>query len=301
MTRDFARVVCGVVLAGGVSSWLVLSALPARAQAQGVSAIGSFAAPETITETSPADDNPFDDPAAKEAEPADGNPFGESPKRTTTESTTVRAKELVEKVVPKDRNQPPQRAADVPVACDGSDALTAATEAKIRRALLQPTKMEFIEMPLQDAITYLADYHGIPIEIHNRALEDAGVGSDTPMTAKADGTALGPALRRMLGDFDATYVIRDSVLLITTEDAADAMVELRVYGASELADGINAEQAAALLKGFGDQNLTIVPVQDMLVVRASQRDHEEIASLFAKLKAERARITEQIKAVRSEK
>ena len=47
-------------------------------------------------------------------------------------------------------------------------------EKRIREALAEPTKMEFNEMPLQDAVTFIKDYHAIEIQLDTRALEDAG-------------------------------------------------------------------------------------------------------------------------------
>ena len=109
-------------------------------------------------------------------------------------------------------------------------------EKKIREALKSPTRMEFVEMPLQDALSYLKDYHGIEIQLDNRALEDAGVGSDTPVTRTVNGISLRSALRTLLRDLDLTYVIKDEMLLITTVDQAETpeMLVQKVYPVADL-------------------------------------------------------------------
>jgi len=107
-------------------------------------------------------------------------------------------------------------------------------EKKIRDALESPTRMEFIEMPLQDAVTYLKDFHDIEIQLKNRALEDAGVGSDTPVTLTVNGISLKSGLRLLLDDFDLTYIIKDEVLQITTQDDAETELVPKAYPVADL-------------------------------------------------------------------
>ncbi len=109
-------------------------------------------------------------------------------------------------------------------------------EKKIREALESPTRMEFVEMPLQDAISYLKDYHSIEIQLDTRALEDAGIGSDTPVTRTVNGISLRSALRMLLRELDLTYVIKDEMLWITTVDQAETpeMMVQKVYPVADL-------------------------------------------------------------------
>jgi hypothetical protein len=109
-----------------------------------------------------------------------------------------------------------------------------AAEKKIQEALKSPTRMEFTEMPLQDAVAYLKDFHDIEIQLDNRALEDAGVGADTPVTRTVNGISLKSALRLLLGEYDLTYIIKDEVLLITTQDKADTELITKAYPVADL-------------------------------------------------------------------
>jgi hypothetical protein len=107
-------------------------------------------------------------------------------------------------------------------------------ERKIRDALESPTQMEFTETPLQDAIGYLKDLHGIEIQLDTRAMEDAGVGSDTPVSRVLNGVSLKSGLRLLLGDYDLTFIIKDEVLLVTTHDKAETELVTKAYPVADL-------------------------------------------------------------------
>ncbi len=107
-------------------------------------------------------------------------------------------------------------------------------EKVIREALETNTTMEFIETPLQDAVDYLKDLHGIEIQLDDRALEEAGMEGDTPVARTLKGLSLESALDLLLSNYDLTYVVRNGVLQITTPDAVAGLVELRVYDVHDL-------------------------------------------------------------------
>ena len=71
-------------------------------------------------------------------------------------------------------------------------------EKKIDDALKSPTQLEFVETPLTDVIDYLKDYHKIEIQLDKKALDDVGIGTDTPVTINLKGISLRSALRLML-------------------------------------------------------------------------------------------------------
>jgi hypothetical protein len=200
------------------------------------------------------------------------------------------------------------------------DDPTPRLEAKIRQALEGPTLMDFTETPLQDVMDYLRDQHGIEIQLDNKALEDAGIGSDTPITRRLKGVSLASALRLLLDDIDATFVVRGGVLLITTRDAAKKMVELRVYNVGELVSSEDdAHELAEVLRSlFTDASVSryrvpandraesdkgtaatprgaaqpaasrfdVLPYRNLLIVQASQHDHEALAQLLGNIKSE---------------
>ena len=107
-------------------------------------------------------------------------------------------------------------------------------EAKIIAALDDKTELEFVDQPLSDVIDYLKERHAIEIQLDTKALTDAGLGSDTPVTRNIRGITLRSALRLMLSEMDLTYVIRDEVLMITSKTEAENMLSTKVYPVADL-------------------------------------------------------------------
>ena len=107
-------------------------------------------------------------------------------------------------------------------------------ETKIFAALADDTRLEFIETPLTQVIEFLKDQHDINIEIDTKALDDIGIGSDTPITRNLRGISLRSALRLLLKDLGLTYVVRDEVLLITSPEEAESKLVTKVYPVGDL-------------------------------------------------------------------
>ena len=184
-----------------------------------------------------------------------------------------------------------------------------AAEERIRAALRGPTVMEFVETPLSDVVDYLKDHHQIEIQLDTKALEDAGAGSDTPITKNLKGLSLRSALRLMLAGLDLTYLIKDEVLLITTPEKAVGEMEIKLYNVRDLVgdpgDAATVSKLQALggvirgtvlpttwIKDGGSGTMEILALGDVsaLVVAQPADVHEkidEVLSSIRKLKAER--------------
>ncbi len=107
-------------------------------------------------------------------------------------------------------------------------------EVKILEALDNPKKpaeLDVIETPLTDVIDLLKVKYNIPIQLDNKALTEAAIAPDLPVTKNIKGVSLRSALRLLLRDYDLTYVIRDEVLLITTKAAAE---NVENYGSTKV-------------------------------------------------------------------
>lgn len=158
-------------------------------------------------------------------------------------------------------------------------------EAKIRHELEEPTDMEFVETPLQDAVAYLKDLHGIEIQWDTKALEDAGLASDTPISRELKGVSLGAALRLILGQHNLTCVVRDGVLLITTPAAVKKTVELRVYNVHDLLqENGDVEKLVGALELTQMQPADVATYRDVIAVRASIAQHEAVADLLDEMR-----------------
>lgn len=118
-------------------------------------------------------------------------------------------------------------------------------ETRILEALEEDTQLEFIETPLNQVADFLREQHDIPIGIDVRALDEAGVALETPITGNVKGVSLHAALQYLFGALDLTYRVENESLWITTQVAAESRPELRIYDVSALlSDG---EDAASLV------------------------------------------------------
>ncbi len=106
--------------------------------------------------------------------------------------------------------------------------------ARIEAALASPTEVCFVEAPLTEVLDYLKNHHQIEIQIDSKALEDAGVGTDVPVTIDLKGISLRSALNLMLRKLNLTWLIEDEVLLITIPEEAEQHLETKVYDVADL-------------------------------------------------------------------
>jgi hypothetical protein len=93
-------------------------------------------------------------------------------------------------------------------------------DASIRAALDQKTDIKFVEKPFRGVIDDLKQSHDIEIQFDYRALDEAGIPIDTPITRSIKGVTLRSALNLLLDDLDLTYAVQNGVVKITTEAEA---------------------------------------------------------------------------------
>ena len=103
------------------------------------------------------------------------------------------------------------------------------TGARIIASLDDETSQTFVDTPLQEAIQVISDTHNIPIVIDRRALEEIGLSPDLPVSLMLKNVSLRSFLRLMLREFDLTYIVKDEVMQITTVEAADQLLSIRMH------------------------------------------------------------------------
>jgi hypothetical protein len=105
-----------------------------------------------------------------------------------------------------------------------------ARERRIRKKLDDAAgKLEFTETPLHDVVARIQDLHDIPVQIDAKALEDAGLDLDAPITRDIADVSLRSAIRLLFGDLDLTHVVVDDVLMVTTKDRAAENLSVVLY------------------------------------------------------------------------
>jgi hypothetical protein len=183
------------------------------------------------------------------------------------------------------------RSRSSPASASAGDAAAA-----IEAALDKPgSRFEFNEMPLRDVIAKLREAHSIPVELDQKALEDAGVDLDTPITQHISGISLRSALRLLLDTIDLTYRVENEVLQITTKEVESMNPTVRLY---PLPWGIAAQarpDVQALIDlitstvrpetwdsvgGYGSVRPIGESGETTLVVSQTQECHWEVEGLF---------------------
>jgi hypothetical protein len=100
--------------------------------------------------------------------------------------------------------------------------------ATIEQALPKQSNYEFVETRLEDAIKSLEQQHRVKFYIDKQALDDVGISTGVPLTAKGS-DPLEKVLERILRPLDLAWTIRDEVLMITTAKRAERYVDVLVY------------------------------------------------------------------------
>ncbi len=109
-----------------------------------------------------------------------------------------------------------------------------AAEEKIYRALRETTDVDFQGLSLKAVMDEFAAKHGIDIHINEVGLDDAGHSADEPVTLSLSSATLRSALRIILKPLDLTYVIRDGILHITSNDDAEREPINKIYPVGDL-------------------------------------------------------------------
>ena len=99
-------------------------------------------------------------------------------------------------------------------------AITAAgLESQIREALKSECSFEFDETPFAEIMATIRESHKFNLLLHISAMDDS-LNQDTPITFRAKKLPLSSALKLMLEQYNATFVIRDGVMQIISLDVA---------------------------------------------------------------------------------
>ncbi len=175
--------------------------------------------------------------------------------------------------------------------------LTKSEEKILAELERQTAVLEFQETPLQDVLDFLQDHHGIEIQINVKALEDAAISSDTPVTFHSKSTTLRSALRLMLGSLDLAFDVHDDVLQITTKEQGDALLYTRTYPVDDLVEPSDYDSLIkAITTGVcgntwnlvgGPGEIVAVKGAKSLVVFQTHETHDKVLELLRSLRAAR--------------
>lgn len=127
---------------------------------------------------------------------------------------------------------------DLPItsvwATDGKDEV-------IRATLNKKVPLKFADTPLAEVADYLRQATGVNVLIDVRALEDVGIGEDSPITQDIQGNTLAAGLSLLLREMDLAWAIRDEALIITTPEEAESDLAVRIYPVPDLVQMLEAD------------------------------------------------------------
>lgn len=108
-------------------------------------------------------------------------------------------------------------------------------EQEIYKSLSKQVEVRFVNRPLTEVLATLSKMTGINIHPDETALHSEGITSDTPVTIDLEQPiSLRSALNLILGPMRLSYVIRDEVLKVTSEQTRDSDTYNKVYYVADL-------------------------------------------------------------------
>jgi general secretion pathway protein D len=108
-------------------------------------------------------------------------------------------------------------------------------ELEIERRLKTPVMLRYQETPLREVVENLSELSGVNIHLDPRGLTQEGYNSDTPVTVNLNKeVSLKSALNLILEPLHLSYVIKDEVLKITSEQLRDGELQVKPYNVADL-------------------------------------------------------------------
>ncbi len=191
-------------------------------------------------------------------------------------------------------------------------------EREILKQLKTPVTVNFADASLKTVIEDLRAWKGMNIFVDEAALAEHGISLDRPVTMRLNDVSLESALKLLLRPLHLTHVIKDEVLVITTEDLARGEEVMTTYNVSDLvvkkprttcsAEPSEEETLMRLItstiapqswaaKG-GSGTVDYFPLTQSLVIRQTPDVQEQVADLLAvlrlQLENEKAGVAEQV-------
>ena len=164
-------------------------------------------------------------------------------------------------------------------------------------APLRKAGLDYTDQPLQDVVAQLNDEYAIPVLLDKVALENAGIGSDVPISVSIHNMSLRSGLKLMFRSLDLTWMVRDEAMTITTKEGAEKDLDTCVYNVQGLVDDADPKSVKALVdaicgcvqreswaaNGRGHAEVRPLP-SGLLVVSQTQAAHEEVSALLSRIR-----------------
>ncbi|MDP6467953.1 MAG: permease prefix domain 1-containing protein [Pirellulaceae bacterium] len=127
------------------------------------------------------------------------------------------------------------------------DATNRFAESELQKRL----DIDFIDLPIVEALDALCSQVGLQFYLKVKYLEDLGIAADTPVNLSLNQVSAEMALELILEQLELTYIVHDGIILVTTEEDLDNVAEVRVYNCRDLL-AINVSDGAGEGGAGGD-------------------------------------------------
>jgi hypothetical protein len=152
------------------------------------------------------------------------------------------------------RTQPAAAAAEKP-------DVNAQTQTKLEKLV----DLEVTEVALGTFAEHMAEVTGTQFYLDKKVLSEAGVTSDTPVTFKLKNVPAEMVLRLVFKELSLTYYFDNGVVMVTTPDEAEQILETRVYRVDDLVDSPSAGKGAEAVNIFSGKRQNKVSYIDRLI------------------------------------
>lgn len=105
---------------------------------------------------------------------------------------------------------------------------------QVRAKLVKRVDVEFMETPLGDALTFLAEKAGVQIYLKRRALDDVGITPLDPVTFNLAQIPIDMALDLMLDELQLDYTIDRGIVVVSTPEDIEMNLQVAVYNVRDL-------------------------------------------------------------------
>lgn len=171
-----------------------------------------------------------------------------------------------------------------------------ANQARVKQAFEAAVEFEFYETPLDEVIELIAERSDFSFTFDETALDELGLDLSEPITKSVKGIALRTAMELILRPIELTYVIRDGVVVITTEEKAQQLLITKHYPVRDLLHAdfpaksmdqlIRVVTTTIAPESWEETGgpATICSYQGILIARQTDRAHDELAQLIEELR-----------------
>ncbi len=171
----------------------------------------------------------------------------------------------------------------------------AAQHEALRQILKRKVTVNFDQKPLDAAIAELARVTQADIRLDRAVLDDEGLSAQSPVTAQLADQPLQFVLKILLEEAGRSWMLQDGILWVTSIKESEWHLKAAVYDVRDLCH--NASEAHALREalweqtsGFwmetdGEGGAIEFPRPGVMVVRQSDRGHDEVLQLLEKYRA----------------